>query len=168
MRRWFRSWRAERGRAKYLLRRGQRKFLLSLPLEHEDLAVYNGRLRVSPPLWGTRADTFSGRPAEVEAYLDFCYFAANNSIKFQGIGIPDENQRQGWASDMVKVLLEHYRGTWFFNSSVNNMSGPLFVKLQAEFPDRIAPLRRHEDGGYEILWNSRPGGRPSNTVTSEG
>jgi hypothetical protein len=37
------------------------------------------------------------------------------------------------------------------------MSGPLFMKLHAELPERIAPIRVHDDGGYEVVTSWRPG-----------
>ncbi|MCP1415442.1 hypothetical protein [Paenarthrobacter sp. A20] len=81
----------------------------------------------------------------------------NRVGKFQGVGVPDEYQHQGWATDMVYALLTHYPDVHFYNSSLNEMSGPLFIKIQTELPGRIAPIGIHEDGGYEVdtLW--RPG-----------
>ena len=141
---------------KRVLRVGGRRFLLSLPRDHVQLPGYNGRLSVKPPLRGTRASSTPGRLLKSEAYVEFVVHKRTDSIKFQGIGVPDEFQRSGWASDMVRALLTHYPDTGFFNSSVNEQSGPLFSKLQREFPERIAPLRRHADGGYEVLWWERP------------
>lgn len=155
MLRWCRFSKRE-SRVKIVLRLRDRKFVLSLPRDHDQLPGYNGRLSVKPPLRGTRASSTPGRLLRAEAYVEFVVHKRTDSIKFQGIGVPDEFQRNGWASDMVRALLAHYPDVWFFNSSVNEKSGPLFIKLQGEFPERIAPLRQHADGGYEVLWWKRP------------
>jgi hypothetical protein len=70
---------------------------------------------------------------------------------------PGEYHRQGWDTDRVRALMDHYRDVHFYNSSLNEMSGRLFMKLRAEIPGRIAPIRVHEDGGYEVDTSWRPG-----------
>lgn len=66
---------------------------------------------------------------------------------------------------MVHALLAHYESVDFYNSSLNEMSGPLFMKLRSELPERIAPIRRHADGSYEVdtLW--RPARRVRKTIS---
>jgi hypothetical protein len=68
---------------------------------------------------------------------------------------PDEYHRPGWATE-VRALLAHYPGVHFYNGSLIEMSGPLFMKLRTEIPDRIAPIRVHEDGGYDVDTSWRP------------
>jgi hypothetical protein len=40
---------------------------------------------------------------------------------------------------MVRALMDHYRDVHFYNSSLNEMSGPLFMKLRAKIPGRAHP-----------------------------
>ncbi|MGX5717541.1 hypothetical protein [Arthrobacter sp. MAHUQ-56] len=116
--------------------------------------VFSGQVHPRPQLHGTRTGT-SGI-AETSAYLDFTIIR-NRIGKFQGVGVPDEYHRQGWATDMIRTLLDYYSDVHFYNSSLNEMSGPLFMKLRREMPARIAPIRMHEDGGYEVDIAWRPG-----------
>lgn len=132
-----------------ILRHNGRKFRLTVP-EITESAVFNGRLHPLPQLKGTRSDSRVGT-GTTEAYLDFCIIR-NRTGKFQRIGIPDEHQRQGWASDMVRALVNHYPDVRFQNSSLNEMSGPLFMKLHTEMPEHIAPVLPRPDSGYEIIW----------------
>jgi hypothetical protein len=140
---------ARQGQRRILLRHGGRKFLLNIPRNAADTNFFNGRLHPIPELEGTRSDSFG--TGDSRAYLDFCIIR-NRLGKFQGIGVPDEHHRQGWASDMVRALLSHYPGIGFQNSSLNDMSGPLFMKLRDEMPHQIAPIKFHADGYYEVLW----------------
>lgn len=145
------AWWQLRHKRRIILRHGTRSFTLTVPRNPGNLV--QGRLVPRPELHGTRAGTT--RKVETSAYLDFTIIR-NRIGKFQGIGVPDEHHRQGWASDMVRALLNYYPHVHFFNSSVNDMSGPLFIKLRAETPGRIAPLRIHADGGYEVDTTWRP------------
>jgi hypothetical protein len=132
------SWWRFRHDCRIVLHHGTRSFVLTVPRAAE--SNFNGQLRPRPQLRGTRTGVSGGRRTESGAYLDFAIIR-NQVGKFQGIGVPDEYHRQGWATDMVKALLNHYPGIHFYNSSLNEMSGPLFMKLQAELPRRIAPIR---------------------------
>ena len=143
--RWFH--RSQRQRI--ILHHGGRRFLLTVPKD-TNLPCFNGSLRPHPQLRGTRPGLEDHRKTTSEAYLDF-ELIVDRLGKFQGIHVPEEFQRQGWASDMVRALLGHYPGIRFYNSSLNEMSGPLFIKLHQELPDRLAPVRRHPDGDYEVL-----------------
>jgi hypothetical protein len=111
--------------------------------------VFNGRLRPEPELIGHRRSAFGNGPVRCEAYLDFCIIQ-NRHGKFQGIAVPEEYQRQGWASDMVGALLSYYPHVRFRNSSLNPESGPLFMKLQHRYPEAIAPITLHNDGSFEV------------------
>jgi hypothetical protein len=113
--------------------------------------VFSGQLHPRPQLHETRAGVFGG---ESSAYLDFTIIR-NRVGEVQGIGVPDEYHRQSWPADMVRALLNHYPDVHFYNSSLNEMCGPLFAKLQAELAGRIAPIRLHEDGGYEVMTSWR-------------
>lgn len=143
----------ERGnKRRIILRHGSRFFTLTVPRD-PGANLVQGRLVPRPQLHGTRSGTFG--ESTTSAYLDFVII--RNSVgKFQGIGVPDEYHRQGWAADMVRALLAHYPDVHFYNSSLNEMSGPLFMKLRTEMPVRIAPIRVHEDGGYEVDTSWRP------------
>lgn len=135
---------------RFVLQRNGRCFLLTVPRVTEDQIVAVGQLRPHPQLHGTRSGHFVTGPTQ--AYLDFSILTTPTRTfgKFAGIGIPDGYHRQGWATDMVGALLDFYEDIPFYNSSLNEKSGPLFCKLQAEHPVRLAPIRLHEDGGYEV------------------
>lgn len=147
--RWWRL----RHQRRIILHHGSRSFVLTVPREAGG-NVFSGKLHPRPQLHGTRAGLFG--VGETGAYLDFTIIRGRIG-KFQGIGVPDEYHRQGWATDMVEALLAHYPDIYFYNSSLNEMSGPLFMKLHAEMPGRIAPIRVHEEGGYEVDTSWRPG-----------
>lgn len=127
---------------------GGRTFVLTFPLG-DDLPVFNGRLRPEPELIGHRRSAFGSDAVPGEAYLDFCIIQ-NRHRKFQGIAVPEEYQRHGWATDMVSALLLHYPHVRFRNSPLNAESGPLFMKLQRQHPETIAPIRQHTDGSFEV------------------
>lgn len=40
----------------------------------------------------------------------------------------------------------------FYNSSLNEMSGPLFMKLQFELPGRFAPIRLQKTAAMMTSW----------------
>ena len=145
------AWWELRHKRRIILVHGTRSFTLTVPRNPGGLL--QGRLVPRPQLRGTRAGMFS--VGDTSAYLDFTIIRGRIG-KFQGIGVPDEYHRQGWAGDMVRALLDHYTDVHFYNSSLNEMSGPLFMKLRAEMPRRIAPIRVHEDGGYEVDTSWRP------------
>lgn len=140
------AWWGMRHQRRITVHHGTRSFVLTLP-RTPDGNVFSGQLHPRPQLHGTRTGILG--VGESSAYLDFTIIR-NRIGKFQGIGVPDEYHRQGWATDMVRVLLAHYPDMPFYNSSLNEKSGPLFMKLRTEMPDRIAPIRVHEDGGYEV------------------
>ena len=146
-------WWRLRHQRRIILHRGSRTFVLTVPRSPVG-NVFNGTLHPRPQLHGTRAGTFG--VGETSAYLDFTIIR-DRIGKFQGIGVPDEYHRQGWATDMVRALMDHYRDVHFYNSALNEMSGPLFMKLRAEMPGQIAPIRVYEDGGYEVDTSWRPG-----------
>lgn len=106
-----------------LLRHGGRSFALTVPRIAD--GHFNGHMHPLPQLQGTRLG-MAGRPIKASAYLDFA-IVSNRIGKFQGIAIPSEYHRQGWAADMVRALLAHYPNVHFYNSSLNEMSGPLFM-----------------------------------------
>lgn len=155
------AWWELRNKRRIVLRRGPRAFVLTVPREAGSNLV-QGRLAPRPQLHGTRSGIFG--ESRTSAYLDFVIIR-NRVGKFQGVGVPDEYHHQGWATDMVHALLAHYESVDFYNSSLNEMSGPLFMKLRSELPERIAPIRRHADGSYEVdtLW--RPARRVRKTIS---
>lgn len=56
---------------------------------------------------------------------------------------------------MVKALLQAHPDAVWQNGSLNENSGPLFEKLSAEFPARIAKVTGQSDGRFLIgppLW----------------
>lgn len=57
----------------------------------------------------------------------------------QNISVVESMRRQGWASDMVRALMQEYpEGAWEVESP-NDQSGPLFNKLAELHPDRVKP-----------------------------
>lgn len=148
-----RAWWELRRKRHIVLRHGSRSFTLTVPRESGPNLV-QGRLVPRPQLHGTRSGIFG--ESTTSAYLDFVIIR-NRVGKFQGVGVPDEYHHQGWATDMIYALLTHYPDIYFYNSSLNEMSGPLFMKLRTEMPERIAPIRRHAYGSYEVdtLWRPR-------------
>lgn len=148
-----RCWWRYRHQQRIILHRGSRSFVLTVPRGPAG-NVFSGKLHPRPQLHGTRAGMLG--VGETSAYLDFTIIR-NRIGKFQGIGVPDEYHRQGWATDMVRALLDYYPDVHFYNSSLNEMSGPLFMKLRRDMPGRLAPIRIHEDGGYDVDTSWRPG-----------
>ncbi|MGD9430799.1 hypothetical protein ACKVM7_000272 [Arthrobacter russicus] len=45
---------------------------------------------------------------------------------------------------MILALFSHYPDVVFHNTALNTKSGPFFQLLQAEFPDRLAPISDHQ------------------------
>lgn len=127
-----------------------RVFQLWIPPDDGRMFVH-GRLQPFPELKGTRTDTFGTR--QTTAYLDFV-LKRDDYGKFHGIGVPDEHHRQGWATVMVKALFSRYPSYRFRNSSLNEMSGPVFARIQEDLPERLVPLKRYEDGGYAVDWET--------------
>jgi hypothetical protein len=70
--------------------------------------------------------------------------------KFKQIEVVPGRWRRGWASDMVRALLKAHPGVNWQNESLNPKSGPLFERLSAEYPERIAKVVPRVDGGYSI------------------
>lgn len=144
------SWKHKRENHHITLRKGDRRFVLTVPKTY--IGYFDGHLEPLPGLHGTRSG--SARTA-ASAHLNFVIIGETVG-KFHGVGVPDEYHRQGWASDMVIALLDHYPNVHFYNTSLNKMSGPLFVKLSAERPNQIAPVALHDDGDYMVDTSWRP------------
>nr|AFK89284.1 hypothetical protein [Arthrobacter sp. J3.40] len=69
---------------------------------------------------------------------------------FNIIEVEPSRQRRGWGSDMVRALLRAYPDATWSNQSLNRQSGPMFQRLSSEFPERIAPVSRGENGRFTI------------------
>lgn len=75
--------------------------------------------------------------------------------QFKQIEVFQARARRGWATDMVKALLKAHPDVVWQNGSLNENSGPLFEKLSAQFPTRIAKVASQPDGSFLIglpLW----------------
>lgn len=59
---------------------------------------------------------------------------------------------------MVRALLTFFPTTYWNNENLNEFSGPFFIKMQAEFPDKIALIADAGNGVYLIGRNPIPGG----------
>lgn len=90
-----------------------------------------------PRIRGTRDSALFGI-SKTEAYVEFKLWHEAKSARFNGIGVPDQYQRQGIATRMVEALFAEWpEVTWWNSEALNDMSGPLFLGLHEKHPYRL-------------------------------
>lgn len=97
--------------------------------------------------------------SRVEAGTYLMFQLKGKKGQFKQIEVVQARARRGWATDMVKALLKAHPDAVWQNGSLNENSGPLFEKLSAEFPTRIAKVTSQPDGTFTIappLWMNAP------------
>ncbi|MGY4541173.1 hypothetical protein ACVWY0_001082 [Arthrobacter sp. UYNi723] len=135
---------------------GQRKFVVSY---WTGLEIFHAHIRPEPGHTGVVEDPELGQFLS-QTILSYKILEADKPFqrgRFQQIETVPDEQRMGWASDMVRALLTFFPTTYWNNENLNEMSGPLFMKLQAEFPQRIAAITDKGDGTYRVAENPIPG-----------
>lgn len=136
---------------------GERKFVISYWQETE---IFHGYVRPEPSHHGEVEHPELGT-FQSETKLNYRISRTDEPHqygRFQQIETVPDEQRKGWAADMVRALLTFFPTTYWNNENLNEESGPLFMKLQAEFPERIAAISDNGDGTYAVAPNPTPGG----------
>lgn len=135
---------------------GERNFIITYGI---NLETFHGHVRPEPAHSGVAVHPEFGEfPSETK--LDFRVDRANDPVqkgRFQQIETVPDEQRKGWAADMVRALLTFFPTTYWNNENLNEESGPFFMKMQAQFPERIAVITDRCDGNYRIAENPIPG-----------
>lgn len=124
---------------------------------HETVMVRHPELEEELPNFPELATT------PTQTILKFTiYWASQERQKgqFREIEITPEERRRGWGSDMVRGLLTFFPTTYWHNQELNEQSGPLFIKMHAEYPDRIAAVTDTKKGLFLISRNPLESGGP--------
>lgn len=129
-------------------KRRLRFFVVNKPAKALSLAI-PGRPKLQPRSWPTGVIRPLTPGLWSGARLQFSYTSWD--ARFSQIEVPKHARRRGWAEDMVRVLLKVYPETQWYNVALNEISGPLFLKMSEMYPDRIAAVHRHSDGSYDVL-----------------
>lgn len=133
-----------------------RTFITEYDTENE---IVRGEIRPEPARISAISDSRSGIPPKTHLnYVIRRTDKPNQRGAIQMIETATEDLRQGWASDMVRALLTIFPTTYWNNESLNEQSGPFFMKMQAEFPDKIAAITHVGHGVYKLAPNPIPGG----------
>lgn len=120
------------------LTHGGRRYLISYRIAAGENALY-GEIRPVPALRGTRETLFApGGRTPTTAHVEFKRWLKDDTARFNSIVVPIEHQRQGIATRMVEALFAAWPHTsWWNSEALNEMSGPLFLKLHHTHPDRL-------------------------------
>lgn len=136
-----------------IIRVRHRFFTVSQPRKNRHAHFY-GEVKPLPRLHGP--SMLGNHRLTAEALLRFRLNRGRYG-QFNGIEIPPRYQRRGWAHDMVAALLAAFPDSQWRNGLLNDKSGPLFIKLHDERPDRIVKITILGNGNYEVAqWDDAP------------
>jgi len=115
-----------------------RRYLITYTFAPVENALY-GEIHPVPALRGTRESALSPkRSFPATAAVEFKRWMSDDTARFNSIVVPTEYQRQGEATRMVEALFAAWpHTTWWNSEALNEMSGPLFLKLHKKHPDRL-------------------------------